>query len=105
LFANTLLMGDNVVVSRGKDVAMAPRLKIDLTSGMYLFEIESRARVAAATCRSNTAAMNTRILHFPVGTHGFSTTKPTAALGYRQSSARRAGRSRQVHVGLPPGTS
>lgn len=36
--ANTVLMGDHVVISRGKDVAEGPRLKIDLTSGMYRFE-------------------------------------------------------------------
>lgn len=41
--ANTVLMGDHVVVSRGKDVAEGPRLKIDLTSGMYRFEIESES--------------------------------------------------------------
>jgi lipopolysaccharide export system protein LptA len=39
--ANTLLMGDDVTVSRGKNVAQGPRLKIDLTTGMYRFEIES----------------------------------------------------------------
>ncbi len=39
--ANTVLMGDHVVVSRGKDVAEGPRLKIDLTTGMYRFELES----------------------------------------------------------------
>jgi LPS export ABC transporter protein LptC len=41
--ANTVLMGDHVVVSRGKDVAEGPRLKIDLTTGMYRFELESEA--------------------------------------------------------------
>ena len=41
IMANTVLMGDNVSVSRGKDVATGPRLKIDLTTGMYRFEIES----------------------------------------------------------------
>ena len=39
--ANTVLMGDRVVVSRGKDVAEGPRLKIDLNTGMYRFELES----------------------------------------------------------------
>jgi lipopolysaccharide export system protein LptA len=39
--ANTVLMGDHVIVSRGKDVAQGPRLKIDLTTGMYRFELES----------------------------------------------------------------
>ena len=38
--ANTVLMGDHVMVSRGKDVAQGPRLKIDLTTGMYRFELE-----------------------------------------------------------------
>ena len=44
IMANTVLMGNNVVVSRGKDVAQGrqgPRLKIDLTTGMNLFEIEN----------------------------------------------------------------
>ena len=45
--ANTVLMGDHVVVSRGKDVAEGPRLKIDLTTGMYRFELESEPRQAA----------------------------------------------------------
>jgi hypothetical protein len=45
--ANTVLMGDHVVVSRGKDVAEGPRLKIDLTTGMYRFELESEPAVAA----------------------------------------------------------
>jgi lipopolysaccharide export system protein LptA len=44
VMANTVLMGDRVVVSRSRDVAQgAPgaRLKIDLTTGMYRFEIDS----------------------------------------------------------------
>jgi lipopolysaccharide export system protein LptA len=41
VMANTMLMGDNVLVSRGKNVANGPRLRIDLTTGMYRFEIES----------------------------------------------------------------
>jgi lipopolysaccharide export system protein LptA len=41
VMANTVLMGDDVSVSRGKNVAQGPRLKIDLTTGMYRFEIES----------------------------------------------------------------
>jgi lipopolysaccharide export system protein LptA len=41
VMANTMLMGDNVFVSRGKNVANGPRLRIDLTTGMYRFEIES----------------------------------------------------------------
>ena len=53
--ANTVLMGDHVVVSRGKDVAEGPRLKIDLTTGMYRFELESetaagRSRPATSAC-------------------------------------------------------
>jgi len=46
--ANTVVMGDNVVVSRGKDVAEGPRLKIDLATGMYRFELEPEAAVAPA---------------------------------------------------------
>ena len=45
--ANTVLLGGQpVVVSRGKDVAEGPRLKIDLTTGMYRFEAESEAPAA-----------------------------------------------------------
>ncbi len=44
--ANTVLMGDDVTVSRGKDVAQGPRLKIDLTTGMYRFELEQEPAVA-----------------------------------------------------------
>jgi hypothetical protein len=47
--ANTVLMGDRVVVSRGKDVAQGPRLKIDLTTGMYRFELETEAAATPAT--------------------------------------------------------
>jgi lipopolysaccharide transport protein LptA len=50
--ANTVLMGDHVVVSRGKDVAEGPRLKIDLTSGMYRYELEQEAAHAPATSAS-----------------------------------------------------
>jgi lipopolysaccharide export system protein LptA len=39
--ANAVLMGDRVAVTRGKDVAQGPRLKIDLTTGLYRFEIGS----------------------------------------------------------------
>ena len=42
--ANTALLGGNVVVMRGKDMAEGPRLKIDLTTGMYRFELEERRR-------------------------------------------------------------
>jgi lipopolysaccharide export system protein LptA len=50
--ANTVLMGDHVVVSRGKDVAQGPRLKIDLTTGMYRFEIENEPAAAPAAAVS-----------------------------------------------------
>jgi lipopolysaccharide transport protein LptA len=46
--ANTVLMGDDVTVSRGKDVAQGPRLKIDLNTGMYRFELEQEPTVAHA---------------------------------------------------------
>jgi len=41
VMANTVLMGDDVTVSRGKNVWQGPRLRIDLATGMYRFEIES----------------------------------------------------------------
>ena len=41
-------MGDDVTISRGKDVAQGPRLKIDLTTGMYRFELEQEPAVAPA---------------------------------------------------------
>ena len=44
--ANTALLGGNVVVMRGKDMAEGPRLKIDLTTGMYRFELEGDAAAA-----------------------------------------------------------
>jgi LPS export ABC transporter protein LptC/lipopolysaccharide transport protein LptA len=48
--SNTVLIGGNVTVSRGKDVVQGSRLKIDLTSGMYRFEQEEQpAAVAAPT--------------------------------------------------------
>jgi lipopolysaccharide transport protein LptA len=50
--ANTVLLGDHVVVSRGKDVAEGPRLKIDLTTGMYRFELESEAAAPQAPAAS-----------------------------------------------------
>jgi LPS export ABC transporter protein LptC/lipopolysaccharide transport protein LptA len=46
--ANTVLLGDDVTISRGKDVAQGPRLKIDLTTGMYRFELEQEPAVAPA---------------------------------------------------------
>ena len=38
--SNTALLGGGVVVMKGKDIAEGPRLKIDLTTGMYRFELE-----------------------------------------------------------------
>jgi lipopolysaccharide export system protein LptA len=54
--ANNVLMGDHVIVSRGKDVAQGPRLKIDLTSGMYRFEVEGEPAAAPA---ASAAALQT----------------------------------------------
>lgn len=45
--ANTALLGGGVVVMRGKDMAEGPRLKIDLTTGMYRFELEGGEAAAA----------------------------------------------------------
>lgn len=45
--ANTVLLGGHVVVTRGKDVAQGPRLKIDLTTGMYRFELDEKSAAAA----------------------------------------------------------
>jgi hypothetical protein len=39
--SNTALLGGGVVVVRGKDIAEGPRLKIDLTTGMYRFETDA----------------------------------------------------------------
>ena len=47
--ANTVLLVGHVVVSRGKDVAEGPRLKIDLTTGMYRFEMENEGGVRPST--------------------------------------------------------
>ena len=47
--ANTVLLVGHVVVSRGKDVAEGPRLKIDLTTGMYRFEVENEGGVRPST--------------------------------------------------------
>jgi LPS export ABC transporter protein LptC/lipopolysaccharide transport protein LptA len=44
--ANTALLGGGVTVVRGKDIAEGPRLKIDLTTGMYRFEVDSEAAAA-----------------------------------------------------------
>jgi lipopolysaccharide transport protein LptA len=54
--ANTVLMGDRVVVSRGKDVAEGPRLKIDLTTGMYRFELESETAAQAPAVSASSAS-------------------------------------------------
>ena len=50
--ANTVLMGDRVVVSRGKDVAEGPRLKIDLNTGMYRYELELETVAAQSPATS-----------------------------------------------------
>jgi lipopolysaccharide export system protein LptA len=50
--ANTALLGGHVIVSRGKDVAEGPRLKIDLTSGMYRFELEDEPHKNDGTATS-----------------------------------------------------
>jgi lipopolysaccharide export system protein LptA len=46
--ANTVVLGGDVTITRGKDVAQGPRLKIDLTTGMYRFELEQEPAVAQA---------------------------------------------------------
>lgn len=45
--SNTALLTGNVVVTRGKDVVQGQRLKIDLTTGMYRFELDERSAAAA----------------------------------------------------------
>ena len=45
--SNTALLGGGVIVMRGKDMAEGPRLKIDLTTGMYRFELESSDNAAS----------------------------------------------------------
>ena len=45
--ANTALLGGGVIVMRGKDMAEGPRLKIDMTTGMYRFELENDAAAKA----------------------------------------------------------
>ena len=52
-------MGDRVVVSRGKDVAQGPRLKIDLTTGMYRFELETEGPATAAAPATSAAPPQT----------------------------------------------
>jgi LPS export ABC transporter protein LptC len=47
--SNTVLMGGRVIVTRGKDVAEGPRLKIDLTTGMYRFELADGNTAASAS--------------------------------------------------------
>jgi lipopolysaccharide transport protein LptA len=58
--ANTALLGGHVIVSRGKDVAEGPRLKIDLSSGMYRFELEDEPHRTdgVATSASEPATSN-----------------------------------------------
>jgi lipopolysaccharide transport protein LptA len=46
--ANTVLLWGKVVVTRGKDIAEGPRLLIDLTSGLYRFEVDQDKETAAA---------------------------------------------------------
>ncbi len=65
--ANTAVLGGNVIVMRGKDMAEGPRLKIDLTTGMYRFELEgdtaaapAKAPAAPATSSSPSAAPDMR---------------------------------------------
>ena len=75
--ANTALLGGEVIVSRGKDVAEGPRLKIDLTTGMYRFELEpeaapprprpSRQRVATAPAAPSSHAETPTRAHCPPG--------------------------------------
>jgi lipopolysaccharide transport protein LptA/LPS export ABC transporter protein LptC len=50
--SNTVLLGDSVTVSRGKDVVQGSRLKIDLTSGMYRFEQEEQPAAQAVPATS-----------------------------------------------------
>jgi lipopolysaccharide transport protein LptA len=54
--ANTVLMGDHVIVTRGKDVAEGPRLKINLTTGLYRFETESDTAPAAPAISASAPA-------------------------------------------------
>jgi hypothetical protein len=56
--ANTVLMGDRVVVSRGKDVAEGPRLKIDLNTGLYRYELESEKVSAQSPATSAAPAVS-----------------------------------------------
>ena len=53
--ANTAVLGGNVIVMRGKDMAEGPRLKIDLTTGMYRFELEDTAGKQPATAPATSA--------------------------------------------------
>jgi hypothetical protein len=54
--SNTVLMGDHVIVTRGKDVAEGPQLKIDLTTGMYRFEVDSDKQAASVPATSSAPA-------------------------------------------------
>jgi LPS export ABC transporter protein LptC len=68
--ANTALIGGQVVVTRGKDVVEGPRLKIDLTTGMYRFEVENDAPAASAPAISASPAEGKASL--PLGSAGRS---------------------------------
>jgi lipopolysaccharide export system protein LptA len=53
VMANTVLMGDDVSVSRRKNVAQGPRFTIDLTTGMYPYGQKIRtARKVGQLCHS-----------------------------------------------------
>ncbi len=59
--SNTALLGGGVVVMKGKDIAEGPRLKIDLTTGMYRFELEGGGQPAVSgppPAAANPADMN-----------------------------------------------
>ena len=51
VMANAVLMGDHVSVSRCKDVAQRPRLKIDLATGMNLESMPMSLQAPAAQMR------------------------------------------------------
>jgi lipopolysaccharide export system protein LptA len=61
VMANTMLMGDNVSVSRGKNVAQGPRVQNRSDHGhVPLHRDREHASIAAAFWRASTARMNTR---------------------------------------------
>jgi lipopolysaccharide transport protein LptA len=57
--ANTALLGGGVLVMRGKDIAEGPRLKIDLTTGMYRFEVDAEAKQPTVNPTPPAAALGT----------------------------------------------